>query len=174
MKPVWLLDIDGVLNAIARKGDPSVWPVWKSGWAAAGGQNWPILWSPAVVDFVREVVESGSAEVRWHTTWQHEAVEVERLLGLPSLAVAEAPEYAGVGVYAAKAVREGKPPWWKLPAAERVVTEEGRPLIWTDDDIKTALRDYRMAPSLRICPQQNIGLTPAHLAIIRTAITDLW
>jgi Swiss Army Knife RNA repair-like protein len=172
MQPVILLDVDGVLNAIARKGDPAVWPEWKSGYARAGDGVWPILWSPAVAAFFREVHASGAAEIRWHTTWQHAAVEIERLLDLPALAVAEAPEYHDRR-FGAMAIREGKPPWWKHPAAERVVLEEKRQLIWLDDDLRWELQRYdttSLSGALLICPKQHIGLTPAHLKMIEEAL----
>lgn len=169
MTPVWLLDVDGVLNAISRKGDQRVWPDWETGVAHGGGADWPILWSPAVALFVREVAMSGAAEVRWHTTWQHEAVAIERLLGLPQLEVAAAPEYLDRS-FTARAIREEKPPWWKLPAAERVLLEEKRPLIWTDDDISGQLRNYVRAGATLISPNEHIGLSPANLRTIEEAL----
>lgn len=177
--PVWLLDIDGVINAISRKPDTSVWPrdQWATGSAECDGQEWPILWSRPVVDFIREVHESGRAEVRWHTTWQHEATNLAALVGLPAMPVAEASEYADQATHAAHAIADGRPSWWKLAAAERVVRDERRPLIWTDDDIRFELRRYDMdagmrahAPVLAISPNQYTGLLRKHLTQIETFI----
>lgn len=174
-KPVWLLDIDGVVNAIG-KGDPSVWPKpqWRHGKAECDGQEWPITWAVPVVDFIRTVHESGRAEIRWHTTWQHEACNLAALVGLPEFAVADAPEFDDQPGHAARAIAAGRPKWWKLPAAERVVRDEGRPLIWTDDDITwdlgrrydvdTELRAF--APALLIAPDKHTGLTPKRLRMI--------
>lgn len=169
--PVWLLDIDGVVNAIG-KGDPSVWPKaqWRQGRAEATGQEWPITWAVPVVDFIRDAHESGRVEIRWHTTWQHEACNFAELVGLPVFAVADAPEFEE---QAAHAIAAGTPKWWKLPAAERVVREEQRPLIWTDDDITWSLARYDAdarlrthAPALLISPDQHTGLTPKRLRMI--------
>ena len=80
--PVWLLDIDGVLNAAAKKPDRNVWPAadWIEGRAhEAGGAAWRILAARPVVDFIRGVHEEGRAEIRWHTTWQHDAAAVAKL-----------------------------------------------------------------------------------------------
>jgi len=173
--PVWLLDVDGVINACTPKPDPSIWAqdMWREGKAAADNGTFTIRWSTSVVDFIREVAESGRAEVRWHTTWQHHAAAIEELTGLPSLAVAEAPEFDSPSAYAAKAIADGRPDWWKLPTAERVVRDECRPLIWTDDDITSGLWRYDVdaglrafAPALLVSPNERTGLTPKHLRLI--------
>ena len=181
--PVWLLDVDGVVNATSKKPDGSIWPKdqWSTGTANGEDREWPILWAQPVVEFIRMVHESGRAEVRWHTTWQHHAAAIEDLVGLPKLAVAEAPEFDNQAQYAARAILNQLPRWWKLPAALRVVEVEQRPLIWTDDDISSELHDRRYdldnlrrnAPTLAISPNRFIGLTPKHLRQIASWLTDL-
>lgn len=171
-RPVWLLDIDGVINACSKKPDRSVWTAdeWQTGRAEAEGRSWPILWSKPVVDFIRNVHESGQAEIRWHTTWQHWAANLATLVGLPEFPIAEAPEMDDKPGYVAKAIRESRSWWWKLPAAERVVRDEKRPLIWTDDDITWSLCGYDVdaklrayAPALLVSPQETLGLTKKQL-----------
>ncbi|GIH07355.1 hypothetical protein Rhe02_54220 [Rhizocola hellebori] len=170
--PVWLLDVDGVVNACSRKPDGSVWPKdqWLSGKAQNRDGEFPILWAQPVVDFIRDVHESGRAEVRWHTTWQKDAAAIEALCGLPAFEVAVAPEFDAAVTYAAEAIREGRPDWWKLPSAERVVRDEKRPLVWTDDDITYSLKRYdadaglrAYSPALLVSPNDRTGLTPKHL-----------
>lgn len=178
MRPVWLLDVDGVINACTRKPDRNVWAAdqWKTSKATANDREWPITWSTAVVDFIREAHESGRAEVRWHTTWQHEAQAIADLTGLPKFDVADAPEFLEheqrSSASEAERIREGRarPAWWKLPAAERVVRDEGRPLIWTDDDITWSLHSYDKdkglrahAPALLVSPHVQTGLTRKQL-----------
>lgn len=171
--PVWLLDIDGVVNAISRKPDRNVWPrdQWVTGTASSAGVDWPILAAQPVLDFIRTVHEKGRAEIRWHTTWQRDARNLARLLGLPRFALQECPEFEereqGLAGAAPAAVSRG---WWKYPAAERVVRDEGRPLVWTDDDATWELRVHdngtelaRLAPTLIVSPQAHLGLTPKHL-----------
>ena len=179
--PVWLLDIDGVINAISKKPDRSVWPAhqWITGTANADGTDWPILAAQPVIDFIRDVHETGRAEVRWHTTWQHDAHNLAKLLDLPEFPVQDCPEFGerrqGLAGAAWTPTRAG---WWKLPAAERVVGEEGRALVWTDDDANTGLRDAggpealaRFAPTLVVCPREHLGLTPKHLRAIDEFLT---
>lgn len=182
LPPVWLLDIDGVINAISPKPDRGVWPAdqWITGVANADGTDWPILAARPVVEFIRRVHESGRAEIRWHTTWQHDAANLARLLDLPDLAVQACPEFAtrrqGLAGAAPVAVRET---WWKLPAARRVVEEEGRSLLWTDDDADQELRPHGgrralagTAPRLVVCPRPRIGLTRRQLRAIDAFLTD--
>jgi hypothetical protein len=60
-RPVWLLDVDGVLNA-ARPG-------WgeapRSGTAYSAGQPFSLRWAPALVARIRELHGRGVVEIRW-------------------------------------------------------------------------------------------------------------
>ena len=40
--PLWFLDVDGVVNAIAARPDPGVWDDWTSGRATVDGRPWAI------------------------------------------------------------------------------------------------------------------------------------
>ena len=63
--PIWLLDIDGVLN------------VTKPGWSApprtktayADGTPWKMRFSPVLIDHIRELHASGAVEIRLCSTW---------------------------------------------------------------------------------------------------------
>jgi hypothetical protein len=181
--PVLLLDVDGVLNACTRTPDRTIWPTWQQGDAISSteGRSYPIRWARQVIDFITDLHHSTRVEVRWHTTWQHDAQSViAPLLGLPHFEVADAPEF-GDREYRSAAIRAGRPTWWKLPAAERVVQVEGRPLIWLDDDIDSGLtRGYdtlanfhTIQPTLMVCPKEYTGLTPKHLRRINEFIASL-
>jgi hypothetical protein len=173
--PVWLLDIDGVLNAISSKPDRTVWPAdaWREFDATDERTNttWPILAAEPVAAFIRDVHTSGRAEVRWHTTWQESANKVGAELGLPELEVQDAPEFRDEA--------EHYLGWWKLAAALRVIQDEQRPLIWTDDDatmgriMPTPYDQVRAFPNLLIAPQQRIGLTRKQLRAIDEHLTLL-
>lgn len=182
-RPVWLLDVDGVVNAISQKPDGAVWPKkeWVTCTGRTGNAEWPILAAQPVLDFIAAVHTSGRAEVRWHTTWQHDALALAELLRLPEFGVQDCPEFYPerqlAGGAAAVAVRNC---WWKLPAAERVLGEEGRPVIWTDDDINREIgwrgRDRTLrtlGPILTISPPQHVGLTPRHLRQVDDFIDHL-
>lgn len=179
--PVWLLDIDGVLNAISAEPDPSIWPAgeWIRAHAMCQGIDWPLLAARPVLDFIRRVHESGRAEIRWHTTWQREAPAAGRALKLPDFPVHPCPEFDAFLQQLGGAAPSGER-WWKLPAADRVIGEEGRSLIWTDDDIGPQLRLYGQdhliltkPVVLALSPDTRLGLTPEHLAVIDGFLDDV-
>lgn len=174
MKPVWLLDIDGVINAITHE-----WPPTR-GWEAehwaldqvesfVPDDVWPIRWSQPVVDFINEVHASGLAEIRWHTTWQEAAHNISKALELPEFEIAKAPERLEF--------RERE--WWKLGAARRVLMEEKRPLVWTDDDISYGMDDLQRSAmrrtgqgALLVSPDSSCGLAPKDLDRISAFLDD--
>lgn len=181
--PVILLDIDGVINADTRKPNRSIWPAasWRFGEAVSAGKRWPIAWSTNVIEFLTRVHSEGRAEIRWHTTWQHDAQNLADLVGLPTFPVASAPEAPtddGLnGELIAARIRDGLPAWWKYGAARRMVIEERRPLIWIDDDITSELprriRDAldRLGPVSFVSPDSKTGLIPRHLREIDTFLS---
>ncbi len=158
--PVWLLDIDGVVNA-GYRGDPpiDVWPEWIAT-SAHNERVWPINAAVPVLDFIRRVHDEHHAEIRWHTTWQEKAANVGSALGLPDFPVHPAPEFDG-------GMRSFE--WWKLPGVWRVLDDEGRRLVWTDDDIGTELRFAERAALetrpevLMVTPPSSTGLRPQDL-----------
>lgn len=160
VRPVWLLDVDGVINACTKNPDRSIWPL--DQWTAYRVRKMPILVARPVVEFITAAHEAGTVEIRWHTTWQDMANELAAEVGLPTFPIADAPEYRTWDLDRAAG-------WWKLPAAKRVLTDEKRPLIWTDDDITYSLgrrgQDEMRAlgPALLIGPNERTGLTPKHL-----------
>jgi hypothetical protein len=93
-------------------------------------------------------------------------------LELPTWQIADAPEYdeekvKGRWVSAATG-------WWKLPAVERI-HQEGRRLIWTDDDLdaaqkiwpRSSLTDLLASERvLGVCPVSAEGLSREHLVTI--------
>lgn len=172
-KPIWLLDIDGVVNSLSNKAPRYVWPLetWhKIDVADTAGISWPILYSTEVIDRINAVHDSGLAEVRWHTTWQESALNFADAVGLRGFYIADAPEFENLGQYTAQAILNCLPTWWKFPAALRVLQEEGRPLIWTDDDVETGLRNYEWPeglPDRLILPIRGTeGLKSSHFGQI--------
>lgn len=160
-RPVWLLDVDGVLNAR----DPGWDGRRASGWAEAGHGRFHITWAPGLVERMRELGQSPAVEIRWATTWVPWIDQIEQLLGLPHWPAAYDGPYEGAG----PAVPT---PWRKLDAAHAVLEDERRPLIWTDDDaIPTDGDDFERLtigrPSaLLIRPAPHHGLQPDHLHAI--------
>lgn len=160
-KPVWLLDIDGVINAV---GDlrlrETTWPDarWVVGRAdAGGGATFTITAAEPTLQFIRRVHEEDLAEIRWLTTWRDAAQNVADLLCLPTFPVQR--EHVTGHT------------WWKERCAEHVVNVEQRQLIWTDDDLHTELSAacrYRLksAGALLIRPNYRVGLVAGELARI--------
>lgn len=190
MRALLLLDVDGVLNAVAMHPDPRVWPDWERGRAAADGREWPITWSPSVVAAVKEWTTL--ADVRWLTTWGHHAnAGLRVLLDLPELPVAgtyaevDAPQHAGTPD-AAPAAHAGVAPaapdeltgrWWKFDIVRRLVrAEPGRPVVWIDDDL-AGQRDIRQwmereADCLLVAPTMDTGLRPDDVALVRAFLDE--
>ena len=178
--PLLLLDVDGVVNVVTRAGDPTVWSDWQTGTAYNELGGWPILWSPTVIDHLRRWHTAGLCEIRWLTTWLHEAPrDLSRLLELPPYAVMAgrplsdtAPSPKGAlshGEATGRAARDaltGK--WWKADLVfEQLRAEPTRPVLWIDDELRfdKNLRAHLMATAdcLLIGPQRFHGLTPQDL-----------
>jgi hypothetical protein len=155
-RPVWLLDVDGVLNA----GRP--------GWGAKPGQGdasfermtFRMRWAPPLIARLAAYHRAGVAEIRWATTWVDEIAQIEALMGLPAFPTAfsglpEGPQF--------------KVPGLKADAALEVVEGEGRALIWTDDDaipLSGPLLDRLNSagpPILLVAPNPRRGLQAADL-----------
>jgi hypothetical protein len=65
VKPLILLDVDGVLNALCDFGEHEVvWPEWRRGHAASDDTSWPILWTPAVVSRLNSWHDAGRVEIQ--------------------------------------------------------------------------------------------------------------
>ncbi len=163
-RPLWLLDIDGVVNALGVT-VPDVWR--RRDWVRRiivteiperGTMTLPILAARPVLDFIRSVHQRGTVEIRWHSTWRTAAVTAfAPALGLPmTIPISVAPEWSD-------------PPsvgWWKLPTAQRAIAT-GRRLVWTDDDLRVFRAETAdlavRADALLIGPAGQTGLTPRHL-----------
>ena len=167
-RPVWLLDVDGVLNANR--------PGWggrpAEGYAHAGdGQFW-IRWSPELVRRIIAVHRTGAVEVRWATTWVPWIGAIEELLGLPTWPVAWEGPHEGVDTPAIPT------PLRKVQTALYVVERERRPLIWTDDD---AIPTHGSAhdritsagvPCLLVRPSSRAGLQPSDLDAVEEFLRE--
>jgi hypothetical protein len=170
--PVWLLDIDGVVNALSRRAPSAPWPAgsWEQHVVRIevpdrGMLTLPILAARPVLEFITDVVESGAAEVRWHSTWGQSAITtLGPALGLPPIELSVAPEWADSAAM-----------WWKIPAA-RHLAESGRRLVWTDDQLPLYRTDRLGAGELAaleawdgallLAPDPAAGLSPDDLARI--------
>jgi hypothetical protein len=177
-KPLWLLDVDGVINVgllNIRTGGPNKPPKsagWGDDWmitvASHQGVDWPMIAANPVLAFIREVHDTGLAEIRWLTTWEDDdgVRTIEEVFDFPEFPIAgRASDYPTDW-------------WWKLPIAQKQqIPDVHRRIVWTDDDIshsrlaKEWLRtwDDRILP---ISPNSGMGLIPQHLTKIRKFLTD--
>lgn len=153
---VWLLDVDGVLNA--RR------PGWggppRRGYASSEGVSWPIRWAPALIARIHALHRLGSVDIRWCSTWCADADELERLFGLPRLERAFT-----------EPVRPGEEADAVKLAAAYAVLDSGVPLVWTDDVAIPASgpaydRLVAEGRTLLIAPDPGRGLQPGHLDAI--------
>jgi hypothetical protein len=153
-----LLDVDGVLNACPiwdPTGADRDCP-WPGGWKEfrAGGYN--IKFAPDLCDALLDIHDSGLAEVRWLTTWGHEAnAQLAESFGFPHFQV--------VGVPPTWGETQG---WWKFPLAV-AATALARRVVWADDDLPRSPEALAWAQStftvLPLTPEPFLGLTPADL-----------
>lgn len=175
--PVWLLDVDGVLNAVTSPGKrppkSAGWPAdsWVDFMADATISQVPrefrILAAQPVLNVVRRARDEGLAEVRWLTTWEEGDLVLNELapkLGLPDFPIAgrqadnRSPRFTDYSW------------WWKLPIVQRVHGEDpDRDILWTDDDISSSRPAKVWANSQPkgritwISPNSGIGLIPTHV-----------
>jgi hypothetical protein len=160
--PVWLLDVDGVLNAKR----PSWHTMPRRAYVAdSAGRDWIIRWAPELIARIRKLIDAGAVEVRWCTTWCPDADRLEKLWSLPSLGRAfdTVPKSRYVGDL-------------KLAAAREVLAS-GRRLIWTDDmEVPDfgPLYDELTAngQGLLIRPPGREGLSPEHMEVIEQWISN--
>ncbi len=163
-RPVWLLDVDGVLNA-ARPGwgeQPA------QGTAYVDGVAYLLRWAPSLVRRIASTHAAGGAEVRWCSTWVDHVAQLERLLHLPRIGTA----FTGVDPDS----RDAR--GLKIEAALHVVEVERRPLIWTDDDavpLGGSLHERLEAsgqPVILVRPHPVYGLQPEDVAAIEEFIAE--
>lgn len=167
--PVWLLDVDGVLNAMSRPG-------WSAApdqrYAHADGLRFRLRWAPALLAEVRDLIRSDAVEVRWATSWVSHIDQIAGAMALPDLPLAfTLPTHlAAASDELHDATRSAK------RAAALDVVASGRRLLWTDDAAIWRSGPERehleAAGALLIAPDERRGLQPADLAAIRAWLDD--
>ena len=154
---VWLLDVDGVINAN------------KPGWggpprratACSEGTGFVPRWAPALLDRIRTLDRTGMVDIRWSTTWCTDTDELHRLFRIGPFQ----PAFRD---------RPANKTWAELKVeAALQILDDGRRLIWTDDaEVDVARRLYPQLAeaeaeacgrALLIAPKPNRGLQPEHM-----------
>lgn len=160
MSIVWLLDIDGVLNALRR-------PAWPGEFSEGRAMGFRIRWSPECGAEILRIREQYGVDVRWCTTWAQPVRRgclddplcvrhIEKLLGWPELPHVLFTDRTS-----------------KYRAAQDVLNT-GDSLIWTDDEaipdeFMHSHRDQQRA--LCLAPDPNLGLTREHLHMVEAWCT---
>ncbi len=177
-KPIVLLDVDGVINALGR-GDRSAWRDWTSGAVTVRGEDYEVVYSPTVVATIRRWHESGLADVRWLADWGDAANrELRRLTGLPAFPVIES-QLGAEGAAPALNQDQSEWPygWWKDKAVQALVAAEPHSaIVWLDDELRD---NPRLLTELRtrykvyaLGPNGHLGLSPRQLREIEQFLSS--
>lgn len=160
MRPIILLDVDGVLNALHPPfRAPDTW----NDWQQAEIEGFTITYSP---EMGRRLLAL-EADIHWLTTWEHMANKyISPLLGFPEFPVVEREEFDKTHT------------WWKSGAAELFMFSNlGRPMLWIDDDISYGEVHDELnwchawdSPILTVCPDPRKGLTETQMVIIEKCV----
>lgn len=163
LRPLILIDVDGVLNALRRPG-----PEWQHYKRMCDGRTFNLWLNPAHGPMLRNLAEETGAELVWATTWEHDAnTAIGPTIGLPELPVIEVSKGEGL---------EGRGCCSKTPAVAEYVN--GRPFVWFDDDLGKAdrawLENHPNVDRFRLIHVgPNPGIKPAHFREAREWLTAL-
>lgn len=158
-KPIWLLDIDGVINAGNRTAPTHLgynWLEFKQR-DSTTNRHYQLFIAKEVVDFIDEMSEFFT--IVWCTTWQADALIIAKRIGLK--------EFAWIDMNAQKVNQ--LPYHWKRNAYE-LLSQHHR-VLWTDDQIRDFYNFPAKVPLKPGCclvqPYIYEGLAPKHLEKIR-------
>jgi Swiss Army Knife RNA repair-like protein len=152
LRPLLLLDVDGVLNPLAVQPPGHV----PAGFGEHHLDGLRVLLSPDHGAWLTEL--AGEFDLVWATSWEHDADRlIAELIGLPR----------GLPVITFDSVQTG----WLTKLPDVVAFVGDRPLAWVDDKLDAdvhAWAETRVAPTLLVEPDHAVGLAPAHIAMLRT------
>jgi hypothetical protein len=176
-KPVWFLDVDGVINAVSKI--ENVHYSQFSTWEETVVNGYKIRYSPEVVDFINKMSER--VEVRWLTTWRDKAVEMLA----PALGINVFPYDNAEGRWNPNGSFGGQNylpenRWWKLNVILNHIENGGEHFIWSDDDLNPYVRNYvrKIADvegmeTVFITPEMKYGLTGQNLERIEKFVSNM-
>ena len=171
VQPIWLLDFDGVVNALSKRGGRTYWSDWNSaavehpyGETTRSGQavRLPLLWSQTVIDAIAGAA-AARVNVQWLSTWrEHTALLPAVIAGLPEL------PWLDEKILHTATVEELDPKLrmysgpWKVQVAKAFVCDEA-PLLWTEDSLTVDVlseswRRSRSGPTEFVRPRPSSGL----------------
>ena len=152
-KPVWFLDIDGVVS-----------PFWKGQKTADHAEfrawGFDVIVIPAVIARINDLHRRGLVEVQWLTTWEDAASrEFAPTVGLDNFFVNTSRKVPDAVDH------EGNPcEWWKENVVRNFAVTSTRRFVWADDDIIVEDAEHSVSESfpgrgLYVCPHKDFGLT---------------
>lgn len=146
------LDIDGVLNVFDRTGDNPAWP---DPYAEGRAQGHLIVWSPALIEELHFVLNTG-VDLVWTTTWrQHALDDIAPLVGLPATRFITANEKFS----------DSSTIQWKTRAVLADQDSDPSSFIWVDDDHdQFSMRHAEDRNGLAIQTDARLGITPGQVA----------
>lgn len=183
--PIWLLDFDGVVNALSKRGGTALWTDWHSasidhphGETNRRGDviRLPLLWSDTVVQTIAQAAAAG-VDVRWLSTWRGDTKRLlDVITGLPELPWLDESilDFAATdGLDAGARMCSGP---WKMEVAKAYVADDA-PLLWTEDALSIDMlsESWRLARNGAtnfIRPHPTQGLIAKDIAAIREWIAD--
>ncbi len=146
MRPLLLLDVDGVLNPLGVREAPGFTP------HRVGGMR--VLLSTNHGRWLRELADA--FDLAWATSWERDADLIAERIGIPR------------GLPAIEFTDQSE--WTvKLPDVVRYVGD--RAVAWVDDQLGPEVRAWaesRAVPTLLVETDSRVGLTSAHIERLRT------
>ena len=157
MKPLVLVEFDGVFNAVAQQHWQKAWEDMKEiVFIDRLGYKIPVNFSPTLVEFFN--ILSNVADIEWLTTWKRDTELFPAQLGFNQFPWHDE-------------LRKGPPwgnEWWKFEVAKKIATENpSRKVLWIDDEIPLQSWEPERLFVFRqewetIVPREDTGLTPEH------------
>ncbi|GAA4933239.1 hypothetical protein HD597_009556 [Nonomuraea thailandensis] len=163
MKPLLLLDVDGVLNPMGRPA-----PDFRRYRCTIGDDVYTVHLNPRHGRRLLELALVTGSELVWATTWEHHANDwIAPRIGLPSLPVITLGSSSG-----APASEHGE--MFKTPHVAAYAGQ--RPFVWFDDQVWAEDEEYLrvhqgLADFLLIHVDPRQGLTSRHLGMAHEWLT---
>jgi hypothetical protein len=159
-----LIDVDGVINALARANRPE----W--GWSADSYlvrkiMGFEIQWSTELIAQLALLHERDDVEIFWLTTWLDQApAQLAPVLGLPEWPVIGHEPYRRDNPFS-----RGKPglaqnvnDWWKLDAAQEHFNARQNRIVWIDDDLTSSTPAQQWIKKMNRTSEIVLGVSPDH------------
>ncbi|WP_205326985.1 HAD domain-containing protein [Glycomyces sp. YM15] len=153
-RPLWLLDIDGVLRAFDA--DPD-WPELPRTRTSAG---FSVKFAPSLIHWIQDLVREQAVDVIWSTTW---CGRVDRMLDVFDLPGYSPDPAKARTVEAWNWYCNGEPAMLLKLASLQVALDTGRPVIHTDDHVAV---NFEGPNYLAIRPDSERGLSQDHMVRI--------